>query len=124
MAMADVIEERAGVPVLMCDPDGPVLTTEQDALNLIGAAFLGAKVVAIPVQRLDEQFFSLGTRFAGEIMQKFVNYQLHLAVVGDISRHLAASSALTALVQESNQGGQVWFVPDLASLDARLRALS
>ena len=122
--MADVIEERAGVPVLMCDPDGPVLTTEQDALNLIGAAFLGAKVVAIPVQRLDEQFFSLGTRFAGEIMQKFVNYQLHLAVVGDISRHLAASSALTALAQESNQGGQVWFVPDLASLDARLRALS
>ena len=57
-----------------------------DALDLIGAAFLGAEVVAVPASRLDDDFFSLGTRFAGEIMQKFVNYRLRLVVVGDISR--------------------------------------
>lgn len=122
--MADVMQERAGVQVLMCDPDGPKVATEQDALDLIGASFLGADVVAVPASRLDASFFSLGTRFAGEIMQKFVNYRLRLAVVGDISEHLRESSALRALVRESNSGGHVWFVPDLEALDERLRAVA
>ncbi|KKK07717.1 DUF4180 domain-containing protein [Micromonospora sp. HK10] len=120
--MPDLIEERAGVPVLVCDPAGPPLTTERDALDLIGAAFAGAEVVAVPAERLDPAFFSLGNRFAGEIMQKFVNYRLRLVVVGDISAHLAASAALRALVVESNRHDHVWFVPDLAALDGRLRA--
>ncbi|MER7420823.1 DUF4180 domain-containing protein [Micromonospora peucetia] len=118
--MPDVIQERAGVAVLVCDPAGPPVVTEQDALDLIGAAFLGAAVVALPASRLDVSFFSLGTRFAGEVMQKFVNYRIRLVVVGDISRHLAASSALRALVDESNRSDHVWFVPDLDALDARL----
>lgn len=122
--MPDVMQERAGVPVLMCDPAGPQVATMQDALDLIGAAFLGAEVVAVPASRLDERFFSLGTRFAGEVMQKFVNYRLRLAIIGDISRHLAASSALRALVHESNRADYVWFVPDLDALDARLRAVA
>ncbi|MEV4754921.1 DUF4180 domain-containing protein [Micromonospora sp. NPDC049559] len=119
--MPDVVRERAGVPVLVCDPDGPPIATVQDALDLIGAAFAGAEVVAVPAGRLDDGFFSLSTRFAGEIMQRFVNYRLRLVVVGDISRHLAASSALRALVEESNRADHVWFVPDLDALDARLR---
>jgi hypothetical protein len=119
--MPDEIQERAGVPVLVCDPAGPTVATEQDALDLIGAAFAGAQVVAVPANRLDERFFSLGTRFAGDVMQKFVNYRLRLAVVGDISAQLARSSALRALVHESNRGEQIWFVPDLDALDERLR---
>ncbi|MFA1547100.1 DUF4180 domain-containing protein [Actinomadura chokoriensis] len=119
--MADAIQERAGTSVLVCDPDGPLITTEQDALDLIGATYLGADVVAVPVSRLDERFFTLGTRFAGEIMQKFVNYRVRLAVVGDIAPLTAASPALAALVRESNAAGHVWFVPDLQALDDRLR---
>ncbi|MDG4786644.1 DUF4180 domain-containing protein [Micromonospora sp. WMMD1102] len=122
--MPDEIQDRAGMPVLVCDPAGPPITTERDALDLIGAAFLGAAVVAVPASRLDPSFFSLGTRFAGEVMQKFVNYRLRLVVVGDISGHLATSSALRALVDESNRADQIWFVPDLDALDDRLRALA
>jgi hypothetical protein len=122
--VTDVVEERSGVQVLMCDPAGPKVATTQDALDLIGAVFLGAEMVAVPVERLDEQFFSLGTRFAGEVMQKFVNYRLRLAVVGDISRHLEASSALRALVHESNRSDHIWFVPDVDALDARLKTLA
>jgi hypothetical protein len=120
--MPDLVRERAGVPVLVCDPAGPPVATEQDALDLIGAAFAGAEVVAVPASRLDPAFFTLGTRFAGEVMQKFVNYRLRLVVVGDISAHLAASPALRALVHESNRADHVWFVPDLDALDARLRS--
>ncbi|WP_416904887.1 DUF4180 domain-containing protein [Micromonospora echinospora] len=120
--MADVVQERAGVPVLVCDPDGPPVATVQDALDLVGAAFLGAEAVAVPASRLGDEFFSLGSRFAGEVMQKFVNYRLRLVVLGDISRHLATSSALRALVHESNRADHVWFLPDIEALDARLRA--
>jgi hypothetical protein len=120
--MADTLQTRAGVPILVCDPAGPRLTTADDALALIGAAFQGAEAVAVPADRLDPGFFALGTRFAGDIMQKFVNYRLRLIVVGDISRHLAASSALRALVHESNQGDHIWFVADLTALDERLAA--
>ncbi|WP_067499180.1 DUF4180 domain-containing protein [Actinoplanes sp. TFC3] len=122
--MADVVQERAGLQVLVCDPDGPTVATEQDALDLIGATFLSAEIVAVPAQRLDPKFFELGTRFAGEVMQKFVNYKLRLAIIGDISDHLQASSALRALVHESNQSDHVWFLADLDALDERIRQVS
>jgi hypothetical protein len=120
--MTDVIQIRAGVPVLVCDPDGPRIATTNDALDLIGATFHGAEAVALPTARLDERFFSLSTGVAGEVVQKFSAYKVLLAIVGDVSPYLAASSALRAFVHESDQAGHVWFVPDLDALDARLAA--
>ncbi|MEU4219782.1 DUF4180 domain-containing protein [Actinoplanes sp. NPDC026623] len=120
--MSDQIRDRSGVPVLICAADGPVLTEVQDALDLIGAAFGGSDVVALPASRLSDDFFELRTGLAGEVMQKFVNYRIRLAIVGDISERLAASASLSALVLESNQGRHIWFLPDLPALDARLGA--
>ncbi|MEU6132333.1 DUF4180 domain-containing protein [Saccharopolyspora sp. NPDC047091] len=122
--MGDVIEERAGVPVLVCDPAGPPVATEQDAVDLIGAAYLGAEAVVVPVDRLAPEFFTLGTGLAGQVLQKFAQYRLPLAVVGDLTEQLTASGALRALVRESDRRDQVWFVPDGAALEARLRALA
>ena len=118
--MSDQVQERNGVRVLVCAADGPTLAEVQDALDLIGAAFSGSDVVALPASRLSDDFFELRTGLAGEVMQKFVNYQIRLAIVGDISERLAASASLRALVLESNQGRHIWFVPDLPALDARL----
>ena len=108
------------VPVLACAADGPPVRTDGDALNLIAEA-LGQQVdlVAIPVARLPAEFFALGTGLAGAITQKFVNYRLRLAVVGDITGH-DGSSAVRAFVAEANRGGQLWFVTDLAELETRL----
>lgn len=118
--MPDIVEHH-GVPVLVCDADGVTITGVQDALDhLIGAAFQSAEVVAVPSTRLDDGFFDLSTGFAGEVLQKFANYRLRLVVVGDISRHLAASSALPDLVREANRGRDIWFVPDLDVLADRL----
>ncbi|MDX3853731.1 DUF4180 domain-containing protein [Streptomyces sp. AK02-01A] len=120
--MPDLLVEHHGVPVLVCDASGPPIATEQDALDhLIGAAFQHAEVVAIPAARLDNSFFDLSTGLAGAILQKFVNYRLHLVVVGDISHHLRAGTALRDLVRESNRGRHVWFVADLEDLAARLQ---
>ncbi|TMR07208.1 DUF4180 domain-containing protein [Nonomuraea turkmeniaca] len=104
----------------VCEPDGPLLRDERDALDLIGAAWgHGAAWVAVPAGRLHEDFFSLRTGVAGEIAQKFVNCRIGLAIVGDISRFTAASEALRAWVLESNRGDHIWFVHDLEELAAR-----
>ena len=118
--MNDLLTERRGVPVLVCADDGPPIAGPQDALDVIGAAFSRADVVAVPARRFDPRFFALRTGVAGEIMQKFVNYRMRLAVVGDISAHVAASTALRDLVTESNRGEHVWFVADLDELDTHL----
>ncbi|MBT2426431.1 alpha/beta hydrolase [Streptomyces sp. CB00316] len=119
--MPDLLMDHHGTPVLACSTDGPSISTAQDALDqLIGPAFQGAEVVAVPVERLDDRFFDLSTGVAGAILQKFANYRLRLVVVGDITRHLAASSALPDLVREANQGRDIWFVTDLEALAARL----
>jgi len=118
--MADRVVERVDVPVLVCDPAGAPVAGPQDALDLIGAAYGEADVVALPVERLDPRFFTLSNGLAGEIMQKFVNYRVRLAVVGDVSKHVASSNALRDLVTESNRGKQIWFVDDLTGLDTRL----
>ena len=119
-AATSSVMERRGVPVLVVAGSGAPIASEQDALDLIGAAFGQAEIVAIPAERLDERFFVLRTGLAGAIMQKFVNYRVRLVIVGDISAHVDASTALRDLVRESNRGGHIWFVGDLDELDARL----
>jgi hypothetical protein len=119
--MADTIAQRHGVTVLLCAPDGTKLGNDSDAVELIGQALQHrADLVVIAATRLDDRFFTLSTRVAGEIIQKFVNYRLRLAIVGDITQHLTDSSALRDFVYESNRGRQIWFVTDIAQLDARL----
>ena len=118
--MTDIVTERRGVPVLVCSDEGPAIAGPQDALDVIGAAFSRVEVVAVPAHRFDERFFDLRTGLAGEVMQKFVNYRLRLAVVGDISGHVADSTALRDLVYESNRGRHIWFVADLGELDTHL----
>ncbi|MFJ5117379.1 DUF4180 domain-containing protein [Kitasatospora sp. NPDC088548] len=111
--------------VLWLPADGPPLRDERDATDVIGDAFgQGATWVVVPVARLEDDFFRLSTRIAGGIVQKFANYRLGLAVVGDISRHTAASGALRDFVRESNGGRQLWFVSDTAEFDRRLAGQS
>jgi hypothetical protein len=117
----DLVQPRHGVRVLLCAADGPKVSSDRDAVDLIGlAAGQAAELVVLPAERLDPGFFTLSTRIAGEIVQKFVDYRLRIAIVGDISGHLAASSALRAFVHEADRGGHLWFPADLAELDARL----
>lgn len=121
--MSGAVHEIRGVQVMVVAVDGPPMRSDRDAVDLIGEA-LGAGVgwVAITTERLGEDFFMLSTRIAGDAIQKFVNYGIGLAVVGDISRHVAASTSLRDFVYESNRGGHVWFVASLDELEGRLAA--
>ncbi|MGW6982071.1 DUF4180 domain-containing protein [Streptomyces sp. NPDC054932] len=109
------------VSVLMCEDEGEVIAGEREALDCIGdAGYQGAQWVVIPAGRFDDAFFRLGTRVAGAIIQKFVQYRVGIVVLGDISRHTEASPALRDFVRECNRGTQTWFLADAAELGERL----
>ncbi|MET1074417.1 MAG: DUF4180 domain-containing protein [Umezawaea sp.] len=99
--------------VLVLPADGPRLRTEQDAVDVIGEMWSrDADTAVVPVERLDEGFWTLGTRIAGAVTGKFAVYRMRLVVVGDISERLAASDALSAFVREANRGHEVSFVTE------------
>jgi len=121
--MTDRILELGGAAVLVCAPDGPPLAGDREASDILGEAIgAGVRAVAIPVERLPPAFLDLKTRLAGEVLQKFVNYDLRVAIVGDVSAAVARSQALRDFVRESNRGRSVWFVQDLSALEAKLSA--
>lgn len=92
-----------------------------NATDLIGDAWgADANFIVVPVSRLDPEFFRLASGVAGELLQKIVNYRLRIAILGDITAHVARSDALRDFVWESNRGTQVWFVADEAELEKKL----
>lgn len=118
----DATERQIGdTVVLLCAEGGPALASERDLDPVIGAAFsTGARLVAIPLSRLTPDFLVLSTRVAGTMLQKLINYRFQVAILGDIDAAVAASNALRDFVVESNRGDMVWFLPNLAALEARL----
>ncbi len=119
--MPDRSYDLLGVRVFECAGEGPRPRNDRDAADLINTAWEHRDaLIVLPVERLGDDFFRLRTRIAGEIIQKFVTYGLRVAIVGDISRYVAESSALRDFVYESNRGDQVWFVASREELEKRL----
>lgn len=100
---------------------GVLISDGQSALDLIATLYYetGCTAIVLPKAALSEEFFQLSTRLAGEVLQKFVNYHMRLAIVGDFS--LYTSKSLKDFLYESNKGGAVFF---LASEDEALERLS
>jgi hypothetical protein len=115
------ITETHGVRVLAVEPERPTLRGEDDAVELIGQAFgEDADVVVVPVAGVDERFFTLSTRVAGDVVRKFQAYRIRLVVLGDLGPYLT-SDAFRAFVHEINKGTDIWLLADRAELDERLR---
>lgn len=112
----------AGKAVAILKSDGIVITKTQDALDLMGNAdYQGARQVIIREEHLPEHFFDLKTGFAGEILGKFAQYQIRIAVVGDFSQY--TGKALKDFIYESNKVGTVLFLPTQEEALARLSSL-
>lgn len=90
--------------------DEKIITDTQSALDL-GMTIkyeTGANKIVINKKAITEDFFILSTGLAGEILQKFINYQVKAAIWGDYSRY--TSKPLQDFIYESNQGKNFFFV--------------
>ena len=117
-----VLHERDGVPIAEIRSDSVVLACEQDGLELMAEArSKGARCIIIHQAAVSPEFFSLRSRVARSILQKFSTYRVRFAVVCDLEG--STSERLRASVRESNRGDQTFFVPTLeVALDRLARA--
>ena len=81
---------------------------------------LGADALAIDKRTVEERFFILSSGLAGEVLQKWVNYQVKAAFYGDFTCY--TSKPLRDFMGESNKGGQFFFVATLEEALQRLDA--
>lgn len=110
-----------GLMLYFVAAEGPKLCSEQDALDLLGATYgTETDVIVVPVERFAPEFFDLSSRLAGHFFQKLENYQMRLAILGDLLRRMAESKALTDFVGETNRRGHHYFAADRAALEAGL----
>ena len=121
MTEIEMIAQRRAI---VWDVAGPPLASSREASDLVGEALSAqADLLVSPAERLSPDFLRLSSGLAGEVLQKFVNYGLSVAIVGDISAATEASAPLRDFVRESNRGRSVWFVPDRAALEAKASAV-
>ncbi len=119
--MSGSVREIAGQRVFVCAEEGPCLAEYGALTDLIGELFSAkAKVVTIPLARLGPDFLRLSSGVAGEVLQKLVNYHQQAVVVGDVGDAAEKSAPLRDFIRESNRGRSVWFVTDMAELEAKL----
>ena len=64
--------------------------------------------IALNKSAIVEDFFILSKGLAGEILQKFINYQTKFAIYGDYSKY--TSKPLKDFIYESDKGKDIFFV--------------
>ncbi|MBQ7887602.1 MAG: DUF4180 domain-containing protein [Clostridia bacterium] len=111
---------RNGVVIAHLSETAPVITDVQTALDAAMTARYDVQtdLLAIDKRAICEDFFILSRGLAGEILQKYTNYHIHVAIYGDYSRY--ASKPLRDFIYESNKGNHVFFVPTLEEALDRL----
>lgn len=96
--------------IKVINSDKIVIKDLQTALDLMMNAKYGDDYEAVVINKeaVSEDFFRLSSGLAGEILQKFVNYNMKLAVYGDYSKY--TSKPLKDFILESNNGKHFFFV--------------
>ena len=103
--------DTAGESVAIVSSSKIVISDVQSALDLIATVHYetGCNRIILDKTLITESFFDLKTRLAGEILQKFINYHVKIAIIGDFSVY--TSKSLKDFIYESNNGKDIFFLP-------------
>ena len=101
--------ERNNISCAIVESSSPVITDVQSAVDLLMTAKYetGTKNIVIAKEQIIDSFFILSSGLAGEILQKFMNYEGRIAIYGDYSHY--TSKPLHDFIYESNKGKDVLF---------------
>jgi hypothetical protein len=100
-----------------------IITQTQDILDLFGDLLSdNCNRIIIHERNLHSDFFQLKTGLAGDILQKFSNYKVKLAIIGDFSKY--ESKSLHDFIRECNKGTMIFFLDTLDSALIRLTTRS
>lgn len=110
--MAETVKISILDGVALVSGQGIILKDEQSALDIIADTSYktGSNLIALYKENVAEDCFKLSSGLLGAILQKFVNYRVKLAIIGDFSKY--SSKPLKGFIFESNKGGHIYFVKD------------
>lgn len=99
--------EQNGIKVITVIRSENVITDTPSTLDLLAMVNYetGANRIAINKENVVDSFFILSSGVAGEVLQKFVNYQTKVAIYGEYT-----SKPLKDFMYESNKGSNIFFV--------------
>ena len=108
-----------GISIAEILPGSETIGTTGDLLDILAdAGYNGSTGLIIHSATLSSDFFDLRTGLAGEILQKFSNYRMKFAIIGDFTE--VKSKALRDFIRESNTLGTINFVGTAEEAIARL----
>jgi hypothetical protein len=94
-------------------PESVTILNTDDILQLMVDAGYTHSVQSMILHsaNLPAEFFDLKSGFAGEILQKFSNYRMKLAIIGDFTE--IKSKSLRDFIRESNNRRTISFVSSI-----------
>jgi hypothetical protein len=85
-----------------------IIQSISDATDILGNIYYqGFHKLIIKEENLSPEFFDLKNGMAGEILQKFSNYRIALAIVGDFKKY--GKKSIQDFIRESNRTGHILF---------------
>ncbi|PEX79266.1 DUF4180 domain-containing protein [Bacillus cereus] len=99
-----------GINIAVVRNDTVVISDVQSALDLMATVQyeVDSRRIIIHKSLISDSFFDLKTRLAGEILQKFINYKVKIAIVGDFS--IYTSKSLKDFIYECNKGNDIFYL--------------
>lgn len=123
MQIKQIAENGVQIAVAQTENRETILADAQSALDFAMTVKYEyqADRIAIEKRAVADDFFILSTGLAGEILQKYMNYGIKLAIFGDFTTY--TSKPLRDFIRESNRGNHFFFVPSEAEAIQTLSAL-
>ena len=75
------------------------------------SSMTGINNIIVNIEAINSVLFDLKNKILGELLQKYINYNIKFAVIGNFSKF--NSKALNDFIYESNKGRDFFFVEDI-----------
>lgn len=96
---------------------GIIINNVQDALDMMSECYYqGAKKIIVREKNISPDIFDMDRGMAEEIIHKFADYDVRLAVIGDFSKYIAKK----IFINEINKSGRIFFVNSVSEAKEKL----
>lgn len=99
--------------VVYIESEDILISDSQSALDLMMTVKYekDCRRIVLDKKAITEEFFRLSSGIAGDVLQKFINYNTKLAIIGDFSKY--KNKPLHDFIYECNRGNDIFFVGNL-----------
>lgn len=103
------IHQKNNVKIAEVRADGLLIATAEEGLQiLVDLYYQDFDKIILQEKNITPDFFDLKTGIAGEILQKFSNYRVQLAIIGDFNQY--SGKSIKDFIYESNKGRHISFL--------------